>query len=63
MYERTCFGYMCTKNVQNRWLRLNMTEKLFTGTLNKNQKKKKKCAEQPMNPRSMYDPNSFCSLT
>ena len=27
---------------RNRWLRLNMTEKLFTGTLNKNQKKKKK---------------------
>ena len=27
---------------RNRWLRLNMTEKLFTGTLNHNQKKKKK---------------------
>ena len=27
---------------RNRWLRLNMTEKLFTGTLNQNQKKKKK---------------------
>ena len=27
---------------RNRWLRLNMTEKFFTGTLNKNQKKKKK---------------------
>ena len=27
---------------RNRWLRLKMTEKLFTGTLNKNQKKKKK---------------------
>ena len=26
---------------RNRWLRLNMTEKFFTGTLNKNQKKKK----------------------
>ena len=26
---------------RNRWLRLNMTEKLFTGTLNKNQNKKK----------------------
>ena len=25
---------------RNRWLRLNMTEKFFTGTLNKNQKKK-----------------------
>ena len=25
---------------RNRWLRLNMTEKLFTGTLNKNQNKK-----------------------
>ena len=25
----------------NRWLRLNMTEKLFTGTLNKNQNKNK----------------------
>ena len=24
---------------RNRWLRLNMTEKLFTGTLNKNQNK------------------------
>ena len=24
---------------RNRWLRLNMTEKLFTGTLNKNQSK------------------------
>ena len=27
---------------RNRWLRLNMTEKLFTGTLNHNKKKKKK---------------------
>ena len=27
---------------RNRWLRLNMTEKLFTGTLNHNQNKKKK---------------------
>ena len=27
---------------RNRWLRLNMTEKLFTGTLNINKKKKKK---------------------
>ena len=27
---------------RNRWLRLNMTEKLFTGTLNKNQNKTKK---------------------
>ena len=27
---------------RNRWLRLNMTEKLFTGTLNKNQKQKNK---------------------
>ena len=27
---------------RNRWLRLNMTEKLFTGTLNKNQNKNKK---------------------
>ena len=26
---------------RNRWLRLNMTEKLFTGTLNHNQNKKK----------------------
>ena len=26
---------------RNRWLRLNMTEKLFTGTLNKNQNKTK----------------------
>ena len=26
---------------RNRWLRLNMTEKLFTGTLNKNQNKNK----------------------
>ena len=25
---------------RNRWLRLNMTEKLFTGTLNKNENKK-----------------------
>ena len=25
---------------RNRWLRLNMTEKLFTGTLNTNKKKK-----------------------
>ena len=25
---------------RNRWLRLSMTEKLFTGTLNKNQNKK-----------------------
>ena len=28
--------------LRNRWLRLNMTEKLFTGTLNKNKKNKKK---------------------
>ena len=28
---------------RNRWLRLNMTEKLFTGTLNKNQNKTKLC--------------------
>ena len=27
---------------RNRWLRLNMTEKLFTGTLNHNQNKKQK---------------------
>ena len=27
---------------RNRWLRLNMTEKLFTGTLNRNQNKNKK---------------------
>ena len=27
---------------RNRWLRLNMTGKLFTGTLNKNQNKKQK---------------------
>ena len=27
---------------RNRWLRLNMTEKLFTGTLNHNQNKNKK---------------------
>ena len=27
---------------RNRWLRLNMTEKLFTGTLNHNQNKKNK---------------------
>ena len=27
---------------RNRWLRLNMTEKLFTGTLNHNQNKQKK---------------------
>ena len=27
---------------RNRWLRLNMTEKLFTGTLNHNKKNKKK---------------------
>ena len=27
---------------RNRWLRLNMTEKLFTGTLNQNQNKTKK---------------------
>ena len=27
---------------RNRWLRLNMTEKLFTGTLNHNQNKTKK---------------------
>ena len=27
---------------RKRWLRLNMTEKLFTGTLNQNKKKKKK---------------------
>ena len=26
---------------RNRWLRLNMTEKLFTGTLNHNQNKQK----------------------
>ena len=26
---------------RNRWLRLNMTEKLFTGTLNHNKKKNK----------------------
>ena len=28
---------------RNRWLRLNMTENLFTGTLNKNQNKKIIC--------------------
>ena len=28
---------------RNRWLRLNMTEKLFKGTLNHNQNKKKSC--------------------
>ena len=27
---------------RNRWLRLNMTEKLFTGTLNHNKNKKQK---------------------
>ena len=31
-----------TGNPRNRWLRLNMTEKMFTGTLNKNKKKKTK---------------------
>ena len=31
-----------TGNTHNRWLRLNMTEKLFTGTLNHNQNKNKK---------------------
>ena len=30
---------------RNRWLRLNMTEKLFTRTLNKNQNKTKLCIE------------------
>ena len=30
---------------RNRWLRLNMTEKLFTGTLNKNQNKTKTIVE------------------
>ena len=32
---------------RNKWLRLNMTEKLFTGTLNKNQNKKTK-TKQPI---------------
>ena len=30
---------------RNRWLRLNMTEKLFTGTLNHNKNKNKKTAD------------------
>ena len=30
-----------TGNTQDRWLRLNMTEKLFTGTLNHNKNKNK----------------------
>ena len=30
---------------RNRWLRLNLTEKLFTGTLNHNQNKNKKTLE------------------
>ena len=32
---------------RNRWLRLNMTEKLFTGTLNKNQNKTKSSSAYP----------------
>ena len=34
---------------RNRWLRLNMTEKLFTGTLNHNQNKTKKFGVSPVN--------------
>ena len=32
---------------RNRWLRLNMTEKLLTGTLNKNKKKNPLTADMP----------------
>ena len=45
-----CVLFPCARDIyfpkvlvipRNKWLRLNMTEKLFTGTLNKNQNKTK----------------------
>ena len=39
---------------RNRWLRLNMTEKLFTGTLNHNKNKKNKTKQSGADQRSFY---------
>ena len=47
MLQMGSFTYYCGNSLtnrvipRNRWLRLNMTEKLFTGTLNHNQNKTK----------------------
>ena len=38
---------------RNRWLRLNMTEKLFTGTLNHNQNKTKQTNDQAVDVPSL----------
>ena len=38
---------------RNRWLRLNMTEKLFTGTLNKNQNKKQNKKTRKMTTKTI----------
>ena len=49
---------------RNRWLRLNMTEKLFTGTLNHNQNKNKKTSDNkvPHDISILLDyPASYCA--
>ena len=43
---------------RNRWLRLNMTEKLFTGTLNHNQNKTKQFKLW----QCLYSTAMFCGL-
>ena len=55
--------------LRNRWLRLNMTEKLFTGTLNHNQNKKNLPDNPPPRPRPPLPPPSIsphffnCTMT
>ena len=39
---------------RNRWLRLNMTEKLFTGTLNHNQNKTKQISYEPRREKTRF---------
>ena len=43
---------------RNRWLRLNMTEKLFTGTLNHNKNKKNKNCLQFYSPKVLVIPRN-----